>query len=83
MSDATKERRLRVMYVTPELVAMFGVGRYEVVKDSLPDDVEVVSGFWDSQRHCFAVCVAHPSFDPVEKMATIPPVESPQIERLP
>ncbi len=76
------DRRQARFLVTPEFVALLGVGKYEVVENPLPADAKVVAAFYDGQHSCFSVTLESEEFDPLEKGMLVPIVRSPQIRKI-
>jgi len=81
-TDAYKERRLARFLISPELVACLGVGKYEVVENSLPADVVVVGSFIDEKYHAFSVTLCSKEFEEVLEGKLIPIVPCPMIRRI-
>lgn len=76
------ERRLRILFVIPELVAHLAIGTFRIVANEVPHSAKVVDANYDPQRRCFAVTLEDDSFEPVAYGAKIPIHPSPQIEQL-
>lgn len=81
-TQESAERRLARFSITPEIFVSLGRGVFEVIDNSLPDDVSVVGAFYDEGRHQFAVIVESDSFDPVGDGKQIPEVRAPTIRRV-
>lgn len=75
-------RRLARFCVMPELVALMGRGRFEVVDNPLPTGARIVSSGYDAARDVFFVVLEHETFAPVAPGEVIPEVAAPTIRIL-
>lgn len=74
--------RLRLIGVTPQLLLSLRPGRFEVVRDPLPEDSRVVRSAYDPVRDLFVSVVESASFEPVAEGAAIPWHEPPHVRRI-
>lgn len=77
----TSDNRLKRFLVSPELIMMLGSGKYEVVENPLPEDIELQSAYYSERERAFCVVMHSEEFEPVTG-GDIPLVDRPTIRRL-
>lgn len=73
-------RRWARLFVAPELIFALARGRFEVVRNAIPDDATLVRAAYDAERGDFVLIVAHPSFAPIAHADLLPILPPPIIE---
>jgi hypothetical protein len=78
-----KETRKRALfYLNPAIFLWMARGKFEVVDNSLPPDVQLVGANFDHQRNLFVVCVESSEFKGVPEGEVLPEIAAPHIRRL-
>jgi hypothetical protein len=76
------ERRLRIIYVTPELVIHLATGMtFEVAENDIPAGAIVRNVAYSPEKHAFAVLLQHDSFEYVPLGAQVRACLGPQYRR--
>lgn len=81
MADEVIKMRRAFFMVGPEQLLVLAVGKYEVVENPLPTDVQFRGANFDFVRQVFVVCVESESFEEVEEGKMLPEVAPPLIRR--
>jgi hypothetical protein len=75
-------RRLRILEISPDLLAFITSGTFRVTAGAMPADAKIWNRFYDPYRDVFCVVLAHESFEEVKPFGRIPPHGPIWIERV-
>ncbi len=75
------QRRQAVIRFSPELIVYLSRGRYEILKNELPDDARVVGGYFDQHRNSFCVVVESDTFPNTPIDVALPELPTPHVKR--
>jgi len=78
----SRERRIGVFQVSPDLLCLLGVGTFRVVENPLPSDYKIIGCGYDWAGDFFWVKIESDELDVVEEGARIPFIEPPKITKL-
>jgi hypothetical protein len=71
-----------VMRIAPPLLMFMLGGKFEVVKDAIPNGTKLTGAFYDADRDCFAMILEHESFKDVQVGSLLPELPPVTITRL-
>jgi hypothetical protein len=75
-------RRLRRLYVSPEVLVCACEGRFEVVSNPVPKGAQVVGVHYNDDLHMWNIVISHESFDELENGRGIPEMSGPLLRTL-
>lgn len=74
--------RLRNLYMTPELIANLGSGRFEVIASPVPETARVVGCGYSSDKKALYVTLEDDTFEDINTAHGIPEHPRPRVRRI-